>query len=614
MFSSARMAEMKQAFDKHAEGKSLKGEDFGKVMKECGEEVPAYKLRDIVEEVQKEKGGMLSFDDFTQLFTELSTKAVGGTYKKAIDSRKGVQAVGGTSTSSAEGTRHSFSDDEQIGFSDWINSVLEEDPDLKDKYLPIKEDDKDSLFKAVKDGILMCKLINWACPGTVDERAINKTKLNVYNIHENQTLVLNSAMAIGCNIVNIGAQDLIEGKPHLVLGLLWQVIRIGLFAQLTIQNCPGLVRLVQDDETIEELLRLSPEAILLRWFNYHLQEAGHHRRVANFSSDISDAENYSVLLHQIAPKQLGVDQPHVSVSDPTKLAELVLENAAKMKCRKFVRVRNIVNGNAKLNLAFVCNLFNNYPALEPVEEELPNLEETREEKTFRNWMNSMGVNPFVQNLFLDLDDGCVLLQLFELVKSGVVDWSKVNRPPYKKISEKMKKLENCNYVVEVAKKLEFSVVGIGGKDIFDVNKKLILGILYQTMRAYTLVVLQKCTGSDKIIKDEEIIAWVNEKLTDGAKDSRITCFKDVSISNGKSVIDLIDSIKPGVIRYNMLAEGETLSNDDKLSNAKYAISMGRKIGAKLYALPEDLVEVKAKMVLTVFACMMAVDHAITTAK
>ena len=94
------------------------------------------------------------------------------------------------------------------------------------KHLPIKEDEKDALFKAVKDGIMMCKLINWACPGTVDERAINKTKLNVYNIHENQTLVLNSAMAIGCNIVNIGAEDLIEGTPHLVLGLLWQVIRV----------------------------------------------------------------------------------------------------------------------------------------------------------------------------------------------------------------------------------------------------------------------------------------------------------------------------------------------------------------------------------------------------
>ena len=94
------------------------------------------------------------------------------------------------------------------------------------RYLPIREEDKDALFRAMKDGLLLCKLINWAVPGTIDERAINKKKLNVYNIHENQTLVLNSAMAVGCNIVNIGAQDLIEGTPHLVLGLLWQVIRV----------------------------------------------------------------------------------------------------------------------------------------------------------------------------------------------------------------------------------------------------------------------------------------------------------------------------------------------------------------------------------------------------
>ena len=39
-------------------------------------------------------------------------------------------------------------------------------------------------------------------------------------------------------------------------------------------------------------------------------------------------------------------------------------------------------------------------------------------------------------------------------------------------------------------------------------------------------------------------------------------------------------------------------------NAQYAISMSRKIGARTYALPEDLVEVKQKMVLTIFACLM----------
>ena len=38
----------------------------------------------------------------------------------------------------------------------------------------------------------------------------------------------------------------------------------------------------------------------------------------------------------------------------------------------------------------------------------------------------------------------------------------------------MKKLENCNYAVELAKTMNFSVVGIGGKDIHDGNK-LVLG-------------------------------------------------------------------------------------------------------------------------------------------
>lgn len=36
--------------------------------------------------------------------------------------------------------------------------------------------------------------------------------------------------------------------------------------------------------------------------------------------------------------------------------------------------------------------------------------------------------------------------------------------------------------------------------------------------------------------------------------------------------------------------------------------MARKIGARIYALPEDIAEVKSKMVMTVFACLMARDY------
>ena len=44
-----------------------------------------------------------------------------------------------------------------------------------------------------------------------------------------------------------------------------------------------------------------------------------------------------------------------------------------------------------------------------------------------------------------------------------------------------------------------------------------------------------------------------------------------------------------------------------MDNAKYAIAMARRIGAPVYALPEDLVEVNHKMVMTIYASLMLFD-------
>jgi len=43
-----------------------------------------------------------------------------------------------------------------------------------------------------------------------------------------------------------------------------------------------------------------------------------------------------------------------------------------------------------------------------------------------------------------------------------------------------------------------------------------------------------------------------------------------------------------------------------MANAKYAISMARKLGATIFLLPEDIVEVKNKMILTFIGSLMAV--------
>uniref|UniRef100_A0A671LZP0 Plastin-3 n=1 Tax=Sinocyclocheilus anshuiensis TaxID=1608454 RepID=A0A671LZP0_9TELE len=577
--SKEELEELREAFGKV----DLNGNGFicdyelHDLFKEANLPLPGYKVREIIqklmEEGDKDKDNKISFNEF--IFQELKSSDIAKSFRKAINRKEGILAIGGTSELSSAGTQHSFSEEERFAFVNWINTALEQDPDCK-HVLPMNPN-TDDLFKAVGDGVVLCKMINLSVPDTIDERTINKKKLTPFTIQENLNLALNSASAIGCHVVNIGALDLREGKPHLVLGLLWQIIKIGLFADIELSRNEALAALLRDGETLEDLMKLSPEELLLRWANFHLENAG-WSKINNFSHDIKDSRAYFHLLNQIAPKgqkegedRIDIDMSGFSEKDDLKRAECMLQQADRLGCRQFVTSTDVVSGNPKLNLAFVANLFNKYPALTKPENQDINwglLEgETREERTFRNWMNSLGVSPHVNHLYGDLQDALVILQLYEKIKVPV-DWNnKVNKPPYPKLGANMKKLENCNYAVELGKtKANFSLVGIGGQDLNDGNPTLTLALVWQLMRRYTLNVLEGL-GDGQKVNDDIIVNWVNKTLSGAGKSTKISSFKKA-----------IESV--------------------------FAVSMARKIGARVYALPDDLVEVKPKMVMTVFACLM----------
>ena len=416
-----------------------------------------------------------------------------------------------------------------------------------------------------------------------------------------------------------------SGTPHLVLGLLWQIIRVGLFNQISLEQCPGLANLLEGGEHLDSLMKMSPEAILLRWVNYQLERAGVPNRINNFTSDIKDSEAYTYLLHQIASPDSGVNKDALMEADLNSRAELMLEQADKLGCRSFITAQDVTEGVYKLNLAFVANLFNNHPSLDKPDidwEGMENLEETREEKSessesdynvliilssaYRNWMNSLGVSPYVNWMYSDLADGLIIFQLYDIINPGVVTWPKVHKK-FNRMKKFMEKLENCNYVVELGRKQSFSLVGIAGQDICDGNQTLTLALVWQLMRCYTLNMLSNLPQSNKNGKvvESEIIKWANNKLREAGKTSQISGFQDQSISTGLPLIDLIDAIKPGSINYDLVLEAE--EEDDKIANAKYGISMARRLGARVYALPEDMVEVKPKMVMTVFAVLMSRD-------
>jgi plastin-1 len=78
-------------------------------------------------------------------------------------------------------------------------------------------------------------LINDAVPGTIDPRVLNTKNLNKFTIVENNNVVIQSCKGIGLSVVNIGPVDIFDGTPHLLLGLLWQIIKIALSATVNIK-------------------------------------------------------------------------------------------------------------------------------------------------------------------------------------------------------------------------------------------------------------------------------------------------------------------------------------------------------------------------------------------
>lgn len=420
-------------------------------------------------------------------------------------------------------------------------------------------------------------------------------------------MVINSAKAIGCTLVNIGNSDLLEGRAHLILGIIWQILNVGLRSRIDLRVHPELLRIVNAGESVEEFGKASTDSILMRWFNHHLVKAG-HSEIKNFSSDLKDGEKYTIILNQLRPDLCNLDALNSSGSDRV---ELVLKNADKMGCRKFVTVNTILDGNQKLNVAFVSNLFHNYPGLGQLNsKEMSTLKEytvesdgDQEANIFSLWLNSLGCEPYVHNLFDDLCDGLVLLSALDKINPGLVEWKRVNKPfPVK---SKFKKLENCNYVLELSRRLKFSLVAVQGDDIVVGSKKLTLGLVWQLMRHNIIGVLKTLSSGGKDVTDNDIIKWANEMVNSAGTNSILTIlgrsklamksFKDPSLSTSHFFLELINAIKPGVVCFKLIIT-DTNNEEGNRLNANYAISLARKLGATIFLGSDDIVNVRPKMV------------------
>jgi len=78
------------------------------------------------------------------------------------------------------------------------------------------------------------------------------------------------------------------------------------------------------------------------------------------------------------------------------------------------------------------------------------------------------------------------------------------------------------------------------------------------------------------------------------------------MGSGNFLINIAAGIEPRAVNWDIVTPGE--SEEDKMMNAKYAISLARKLDAVIFCVWEDMVNVNPKQMLIYFSTMMDIHQ------
>jgi plastin-1 len=165
----------------------------------------------------------------------------------------------------------------------------------------------------------------------------------------------------------------------------------------------------------------------------------------------------------------------------------------------------------------------------------------------------------------------ILLQAFDKVTEGSVNWQQVNKPPVLTLSEAV---ENANYVVNLAKQNRLHMVGIQGNDIVDGKKTLVLGLVWQLMRMDLTTSLAKQLGKGAIT-DQDILRWANDMSRKGGRNSAIRSFKDPSLTSSIFLLDVMNGIKSGHVDYDLVTKTYEAQRQPRPQTRRYHLAAAR---------------------------------------
>jgi hypothetical protein len=583
-FSPEESTEMVKSFKNYDVNKDghMDKKEFKAALVDMGHrDVTDERITELMKNVDQDGSGVIEWAEFLDMMLiikESGKQSIGA----ALDTKFGGKDA--VTQEHKDGSKATFLIEEVSTAARQINKVLKDNEDCK-AFLPINPDQPQDLFDVMSDGFVGINMLNVIDKERIDMRTVNKGgNLNVFKVRQNL-----SSFFAGCKgmirIVGIDGQSFLDKNKTLMLAVIWQLVaKIALF-KINVEGCKEIICLLEDGEEPADLLKLKPEEILKRWMNWHLVKAG-QPKINNLGKDLKDSKGFLYVLNQLDKGTCSLDG--LNEEDDVKRAQAAIDSSFALGCGDVVGANDICKGNDKVNVILVAEMFNTKHGLDATDWDPAGLlddgEGSREERAYRFWINSLDIEGvFVDNLYEDLKDGLILCKVIHRIDDKVIEWPKVVMQP----KNVFNRLSNCQCAVDGAAKLKVQLVGIGNSDIHDGNRKLVLAIVWQLVRLHALQIIGSKT-------EDDLLAWVSET-------EPVTKFNDEKFRNGRLLIQLCAKIEPKVINWDLVYEGK--DEQEQADNARYAISVARKLGAIIFCVHDDIVALNKKMIL-VFVCAL----------
>lgn len=159
---------------------------------------------------------------------------------------------------------------------------------------------------------------------------------------------------IGIKMVGIDANAFLDKKEHLILAVLWQLMKLISTKSVSLKECPEIYRLLQEDEELGDLAKLQPDQLLLRWMNYHLKKA-ESEPINNLGKDLADGKAVIKVLNQL-DKRCTTEA--LAEEDDVTRCNKAVDNSKIIDVPDIISGEDMNKGNSKVNVIFVGEMFN----------------------------------------------------------------------------------------------------------------------------------------------------------------------------------------------------------------------------------------------------------------